>query len=641
MIKRERYSLFSIPHKRFFFFFVGDILIFCGSLYLSFLARFDFHIPEKYLHDYLWPSLIFFVGVKCLCLYFWGLYRVIWRYVGLRDFLNIFIALSLGEGILFVLFKFIFPKFSFFVGYPRSIFLIDFYISLLFVSFFRISKRIYLEFLCKKCNISQSKKTLIIGAGNVGEMVIRDLRRNNFRNYYPVGLLDDNPTKRGSSIHGVPVLGGLEELKEILKQEKIEAIIVAITSINYQKLREIHQKARKAGIKEIKTIPRLYAYTEPQVDTLQLEDLRVEDLLKREEVRVEKEKIREFLRGKRVLVTGAGGSIGSELTRQVASFGPERLVLFEIDETELHHMMLELEDLYPEIKERTTFVVGDITDQKKVERVFREHRPEIVFHAAAYKHVPMMEFNPEEAVRVNIFGTYYMASAAVRYGTKKFIMISTDKAVRPTSIMGATKRMAEHICQALNGGNTEFVSVRFGNVLGSRGSVLPIFLEQIKKGGPVTVTHKDMERYFMTVSEAVALVLQASVIGKGGEVMVLDMGKPIKIVELAEELIRLHGLEPYRDIDIKFIGPRPGEKICEELLTAEEGTVATYHERVFIARNSKRFSREEIERILEEFRALLEKRGGDPAREVKRTLQKYIKFYCPGDFSSFVEEKGR
>ena len=303
-------------------------------------------------------------------------------------------------------------------------------------------------------------------------------------------------------------------------------------------------------------------------------------------------------------------------------------------------MMLELEDLYPEVKERTAFVVGDITDGEKVERVFEEHRPEIVFHAAAYKHVPMMEFNPEEAVRVNMFGTYYVASAAARYGTKKFIMISTDKAVRPTSIMGATKRMAEHICQALNGGNTEFVSVRFGNVLGSRGSVLPIFLEQIKKGGPVTVTHKDMERYFMTVSEAVALVLQASVIGRGGEVMVLDMGKPVKILELAEELIRLHGLEPYRDIDIKFIGPRPGEKIYEELLTAEEGTVATYHERVFIARNSERFSREEIERILREFQALLEKRGEDLAREVKRTLQKYVKFYRPGDFSSSTREKG-
>ena len=625
-MNRIRKLFFSpTPFKRSIFFLLGDIFFFSLSLFLSFWLRFDFHFPKKYFPLF-WHSLPFFVILKLAFLYWFGLYRIIWRYVGLREFVNILKALSLSEIILFVLFKYFFPVFDLFLGYPRSIFLMDLYISILFISGFRITKRVYREFFNQN-HISGGKRTLILGAGDVGEMVVRDLARRNFRDYHPQGFLDDDPMKRGTFIHGIPVLGTLEDLEKIARREGVEALIVAIARLSHRKLREVYYRAQEAGIKEIKAVPSLYAYTEPRVESLRLEDLRVEDLLKREEVKVEKEKIRKFLRGKRVLITGAGGSIGSELTRQVASFGPEKLVLFEIDETELHRMMLELKELYPEMEEKTIFVVGDITDREKVERVFREYQPEIVFHAAAYKHVPMMEFNPEEAVRVNIFGTYYVASAAVRYGTKKFIMISTDKAVRPTSIMGATKRMAEYICQALNDGNTEFVSVRFGNVLGSRGSVLPIFLEQIKKGGPVTVTHKDMKRYFMTVSEAVALVLQASVMGRGGQVMVLDMGKPVKILKLAEELIRLHGLEPYKDIAIKFTGLRPGEKLFEELLTAEEGTEATYHERIFIAKNTPKFSHEEIANILKEFQDIFGNNSKNLSQKIKETLRKYVKFY--------------
>ncbi len=615
------------PYKRFLFFLLSDILLIAISLYLSFLVRFDFNVPFKYFKNYFLYSLPFFIFVKIGFLYFFGLYRIVWRYVGLREFLNILKALFISQPLLFFLIKYLLSRISLFTGYPRSIFLIDFYISIVFISGLRIAKRIYLEFLCSSFKDS-AKRTLIIGAGNLGEMIVRDLKRQNFKDYYPCVFLDDDPLKKNTLIHGVPVLGNIDELKNVVKQYGIESIIIAITNINYQKLRKIYQNAKDSGVSEIKIVPKIYTYTEPKVENIRLEDIKIEDLLKREEVTVEKEKIKRFLKDKRVLITGAGGSIGSELARQVASFEPKKLILFEIDETELHNLMLELKELYLEYFSRIEFIVGDITDEDKVDRSFKQYAPEIVFHAAAYKHVPMMEFNPEEAVRVNIFGTYIMAKTAVKYGTKKFIMISTDKAVRPTSIMGATKRIAEYICQALNNEKTEFVSVRFGNVLGSRGSVLPIFLEQIKKGGPVTVTHKDMQRYFMTVSEAVSLVLQASVMGRGGEVMVLDMGKPIKIVELAEELIRLHGLEPYKDIQIEFIGPRPGEKIFEELLTAEEGTVATYHDRVFIAKDNQKFSIEEVEKILDDFRELLKQSSVKNFNsEVRKRLKKYVKFF--------------
>ncbi len=616
------------PFKRFLFFLISDIFLISFSLFFSFWLRFDCKFSLLYLQKYFLPSLPLFLLIKILSLYYFGLYRIVWRYVSLREFLNIFKALTFSEVLLYFLIKYLLSFYDFFTGYPRSIFLIDLFISFFCISGIRISKRIYLEIL-KSDKKKSGKNTLIIGAGNLGEMIVRDLKRQNFKNYYPYAFLDDDPLKKGTFIHGIPVIGSIDELKNIIKQYKIEAIIIAITNIDYKKLRKIYQEAKESGVKEIKIVPKIYAYAdEPKLTSLRLEDIKIEDLLKREEVKIERKKIRKFLENKRVLITGAGGSIGSELARQVASFEPAKLILFEIDETELHNLMLELKELYPEFFPNIEFVIGDITDEKKVKRVFEKYKPEIVFHAAAYKHVPMMEFHPEEAVRVNIFGTYNVAKAAVKYGTKKFIMISTDKAVRPTSIMGATKRVAEYICQALNNKNTEFVSVRFGNVLGSRGSVLPIFLEQIKKGGPVTVTHKDMQRYFMTISEAVALVLQASAMGKGGEVMVLDMGKPVKIVELAEELIRLHGLEPYKDIKIEFIGLRPGEKLFEELLTAEEGTVATYHERIFIAKNSHNFSEEEIEKVLQEFQLVLNKNPEQNlGKAIKELLKRYVVFY--------------
>ena len=597
------------------------------SLYLSFLLRFDFSLPEKYFHLLLYSTPLFVI-VKIVFLYIFGLYHIIWRYVGLLEFVNIFKAIFLSEILLFFSIKYVFSVFSFLTGFPRSIFLIDLYISVILISGIRILKRVYLEIVTSSPN-KAGKRTLIIGAGNVGEMVIRDIKKRKSKLYSPCCFLDDDPSKIGAKIYDIPIVGTIDNLEEVIKCYRIEVIIIAISNINHKKLREIYEKARRMGVKEIKIVPKIYSLTQPHIETMRLEDIKIEDLLKREEISIEKEKIKKFLKGRKVLITGAGGSIGSELAKQVASFEPKQLILLDIDETELHNLKLKLEELFPNISTRFKFIVGDITNESKIKFIFEKYRPEIVFHAAAYKHVPMMEENPEEAVRVNIFGTYYVAQAAVKTKVRKFIMISTDKAVNPTSIMGATKRVAEYICKALNNQNTEFVSVRFGNVLGSRGSVLPIFLEQIKRGGPVTVTHKDMKRYFMTISEAVALVLQASVIGKGGDVMVLDMGKPIRIVELAENLIKMHGLEPYKDIEIKFIGLRPGEKLFEELLTAEEGTVATYHNRIFKVKNIKEGTIN-LKSLLEEFRKVLEiKNKENLYEEIIKLLKKYVRSFQP------------
>ncbi len=348
------------------------------------------------------------------------------------------------------------------------------------------------------------------------------------------------------------------------------------------------------------------------------------DLINRQEIQVETLKIAHFIENKKVLVTGAAGSIGSEIIRQIMLFNPEIIIIFEIDETEVFYLEKEIQDRFPEMLTRTISVIGDIRDKNKVDAVFKRYKPDIIFSAAAYKHVPLMESNSDEAVKVNLFGTYNLCSAAHEYKVEKFINISTDKAVKPLSIMGRTKRIGEYIIQAYNDlSDTQYISVRFGNVLGSRGSVIPIFLEQIRKGGPVTITHPDMKRYFMTIPEAVTLVLQAALLGKGGEVMVLDMGEPIMIKQIAEELIKLHNMEPGKDIEITYSGIRPGEKIFEEILTAEEGTNKTTHERVYVANSVTRYKLDDVNRILAEFKSAFE--SGWDNDQIKEIISKSLK----------------
>jgi len=618
------------PQKRILFFLLFDVILFTLSLYLAFLSQSDFAatIDSTVLIGEVLP---FFVAVKLTFFFMLRGYGMTWRYVGMRDLVNLTVALVLAELLLVVLsLPRVLPASMAISGFPKQIIFLDGLISLLLVMGLRISKRYYLEILSREGRASQGKTTLIVGAGNTGEMILRDMMRQRFTDFYPIGFLDDSLERAGRYIHGVRVLGGTDRMAELIAQHSVEAVIIAIASLNHKKLTTLYETACKAGVKTIKVVPRIYQFDQPEINLKSLEDIRIEDLIGRQTVSVDFGEIGQSLRGRSVLVTGAGGSIGSEIVRQVCAFRPQRIILFDIDETELHNLALTLNRLFPSFRKAIHCITGDVRDDLRLRDVFAELQPEVVFHAAAYKHVPMMESNPKEAVKVNIFGTWNLVRTAVEYGVKKFVMISTDKAVRPTSVMGATKRMAEYICRACDGlgeGPTRFVSVRFGNVLGSRGSVLPLFLDQLKHGQSLTVTHQDMKRYFMTIPEAVALVLQASVIGSGGEVLVLDMGEPVKICDLAEKLIRIHGLEPYRDIEIEVTGLRPGEKLFEEILTAEEGTEASRHAKIFVARNREKYSLTEIEKILRKFHCAVETQGIYDDGGVRELLKTYVKHY--------------
>jgi len=637
--------------KRTLFFVLSDIILIVISLFIAFTVHFDLNLNIDY-PDIMDEVLLYFIVVKLIAFTIFRVYKITWRYVGITDLVNIIFAIIFAELLLIVLSlpnSYLSP-FAL-TGFPKRVFLVDGIVSLFLIAGLRISKRLYLEVIREKKFVKKGKRAIILGAGNTGEMILRDIARQGYGEFSPIGFLDDDKSKVGTYIHGIKVIGTTEALEDVIAKDAVEAMIIAIPRLNRKKLKDIYDTAKKADVKTIKIVPRIFDFDKPDINLKALEDISVEDLIGRQIVQIDYGGIKDFIRDRTVLITGAGGSIGSELVMQVCAFQPGRIVLFDIDDTELHNMSIRMKKNHPELADNMHLVIGDIRDRDRVNEVFGMFRPQIVFHAAAYKHVPMMEYNPKEAVKVNIFGTHVIAGAAKEYGVEKFIMISTDKAVMPTSVMGATKRVAEHVCQAMNGerdqrleviGNrsedrnpspithhpsTRFISVRFGNVLGSRGSVLPLFMEQLKYGGPLTVTHKDMVRYFMTIPEAVSLILQASMMGEGGEVFVLDMGEPVRIVELAEELIGLHGLKPYKEIDIEFIGVRPGEKLFEEILTAEEGTIASKHEKVFIAKNSERYSMDDIENILKEFQGLLSDPSTENDAKVRELLKKYVKHY--------------
>jgi FlaA1/EpsC-like NDP-sugar epimerase len=656
--------------KRFFFFFILDILIISAALYISFFIYFDASRNVRY-SSLVGEVLPYFLLAKLAAFALLGTYRSTWRYFGIGDLFNVIIALALAALVLILLslvpqpesvdnsfWKLLSPVSTF----PKSIVFIDFSICLILVSLLRISKRFYLEIVRERKATRRGKRTIIIGAGNTGEMILRDMARNGLSEFHPIGFLDDDRAKTGVSIHSIRVLGSLGDLERTIWQYRIEAMIVAIPSLNHEELRKLYKQARKLDVSTVKIVPRIYHTDKPEINLKTLEDISIEDLIGRQSVTVDSTGIARFLSGRTVLITGAGGSIGSEIVVQVCGYGPKKIILFDIDETDLHNLGLRLDRLFPEHRQITYFITGDVRDRVRVDEVFAEHEPEIVFHAAAYKHVPMMEHNPGEAVKVNLFGTYAVAQASVDNHVEKFIMISSDKAVRPTSVMGATKRLAEYVCKAFNdisnlstedGGaetvsgsdngyqdpeaktsdlrpqtsSTRFVSVRFGNVLGSRGSVIPLFLDQLKHGGPITVTHPEMKRYFMTIPEAVTLVLQASFMGNGGDILVLDMGDPVKIIDIAEELVIMHGLEPHKDIGIQYTGLRPGEKLFEEILTAEEGTDASRHEKIFVAKNGQSYSNTEMLNILEEFQTVLSTASTAKNGIIKGLLRKYVKYY--------------
>lgn len=618
--------------KRILFFVFLDSILSIISLYVAFNLRFDFDIPEGYLRQ-LKDVLGLFVIVKIASLSAFKVYLISWRFVSLNELLLFTYALLTAEALLMILVYIPMPMYPVFLpdlpisSFPRSIFLIDFAISLLAISGLRISKRMYLEVLKQKISSDKENRAIIIGSGDLADMLIRDMIRDAETSFMPVAILDDDAQRQGLTIHGLKVVGQIKDLPEIIQSKQVNSIFIADTKIDRQKIRWIYETAKKAGIRQIKIIPNIYKFSDYKPSVQALEDISIEDIIGRQSINIDYSAIKDFIANKIVLVTGAGGSIGSELSLQLCGFAPSRLILLDMDETALHNISLKLHKSFAGFKDRIVLKIADIRDFESTSKIFETYKPQIVFHSAAYKHVPMMEYNPEEAVKNNIFGTYNLAQIAVSTEVKRFVMISTDKAVLPTSVMGATKRVAEYICTAFNYAysSTEFISVRFGNVLGSRGSVLPLFLEQLKQGGPLTVTHEDMQRYFMTIPEAVSLVLQAGVNGSGGEVLVLDMGEPVRILKLAEDIISLHGLTPYVDIDIKITGLRPGEKLFEELLTAEEGTLATRHEKIFTAKSVERFTLDEINSMIDEFKRALNSDNSQDA--IRQLLRKWVKHY--------------
>ncbi len=558
-----------------------QFLLIVSSFYLSYALRFDLKIPEPFFTRFL-ALLPVLVVIKLFVFWKMGLFRGWWRYVSMADLLGIFKA-NLIASLVFLIYAVLVYRLEFI---PRSVFITDSVLCFLLISGVRFFTRAFRENYIPMPNYidfyNDRTRVLVAGAGDAGQMIVKEIRQNPKLKKQVVGFVDDDPQKLKLRFQGFPVLGGLKEIGEVSEEFGIDEVIIAIPSASGKEIRKIVETCLDAGVK-FKTLPGVGDLIDGKVSVQQVKDVDVVDLLGRDPVRLDTQKIRSYITGKKVLITGAGGSIGSELCRQLARFYPAKLILFDNAETPLFRIEQELTEYFPNIP--LSAILGDVRYRARVEAIFDEFMPEVVFHAAAYKHVPMVEHNPAEAVNNNIRGTKIVADAAHAIGVKNFVMISTDKAVNPTNVMGATKRAAELYVQTLaQESKTHFVTVRFGNVLGSNGSVVPTFKEQIKKGGPVTVTHPDVTRFFMTIPEATQLVLQAGSMGQGGEIFLLDMGQPVKILDLAEEVIRLSGMRPYEDIDIVFTGLRPGEKLFEELLLSGEGVVGTSHEKICVAR---------------------------------------------------------
>jgi len=544
-----------------------------GASYLSFSLRFDGAIPPKFLVLW-WQTLPWLLVIQALSFLPFKLYEGMWRYASIWDLCNIILGVATGAGLFYLVFLWRFEGLT----YPRSILVIYALLLVTMMGGVRLGRRVYREL----SHIDGDKRVLIYGAGDAGEMIVRDLKNNAYYDYEPIGFVDDDPRKAGALIHGVRVLGTREQLPAIVEKHRPHEIFVAMPSADALTIREVVRLLEPYKVL-IKTLPNLRDIMDGRVLVSQIRSLKIEDLLARTPVGLDTTPLERLIKGKRVLVTGAGGSIGSELCHQIAQLQPETLTLFERYENSLFAIANGLAARYGHC--RVHSVVGDVTDRNRLHAVMKECRPAIVFHAAAHKHVPLMEGNPCEAVKNNVLGTRLVMEAAVSHGVDRFILISSDKAVNPSSVMGATKRVAELLVQTTNQqGRTAFVAVRFGNVLASNGSVVPTFLEQIKNGGPVTVTHPDMRRYFMLISEAVQLVLHAAALAESGAVYVLEMGEQVKLVDMARNLIRLSGFAPDTEIPIVFTGLRPGEKLSEELVGDDERAEESDVEKILLVR---------------------------------------------------------
>ncbi len=552
-----------------------DLILINLAFFIAFYLRFEGDIPHQYLQSYL-QNIIVINIIKIIIFNYFKLYESLWEYVSIEELSQIVVASIVCNT---VVISYLVIKQS---HLPRSIYILATILDIFLIGGVRFSYRAFRKIKRSELTREDQKNVMVIGAGDAGAMIIKELKNHKKLNSKPVAIIDDDIKKEGQNINGVPVLGQRYDILSICIKKKIDEIIIAIPSASKKTIREIVQECKRTKC-ELKIVPGMFELIDGKVSIQKIRSVQIEDLLGRDEIKLNTEEISEYLTAKTILVTGGGGSIGSELCRQITKFNPSEIIILDIYENNVYNLQNELKRKHKDLNLKV--IIASVRDKLRIDEVMNSYRPDVVFHAAAHKHVPLMESNPCEAIKNNVFGTLNAAEASAKYGVKRFVLISTDKAVNPTNVMGATKRICEMIIQSMDKlSNTEFVAVRFGNVLESNGSVIPLFKKQIAEGGPVTVTHPEIIRYFMTIPEASQLVIQAGAMAQGGEIFVLDMGQPIRIIDLARDLIKLSGFEPETDIPIKITGLRPGEKLYEEILLDEEGMKSTVHEKIFIGK---------------------------------------------------------
>lgn len=623
----------QFKNPNFYLMLLADAISVALALWLAFALRFDFFQSGDYSAAYreqMVPSLLASMPLKVALFFIFGLYRGMWRYTNLRDMRKIMAAVAVSSLLMvsFVNHIYTVQKFS------RGLYLLDAFLTFIFVAGLRIIVRECFTLRTQgravnplKWGLSQTRtkrtRAIVIGAGYCGEHLLRELSVEKKAPYEIVCYLDDDPNKQHRSLHGLPIYGNIARLPAAIEKYQAELILIAITQIDGAEMRRIIEACEASGL-PFKRVPSHGSIIDGRVSLKELRDINYEDLLGRPPVELDDSAVAQYLEGKTVLVTGAGGSIGSELCRQVAAYHPQQLILLDAGEENLFRIQMQLAHDHRLLA--VIPVLGQVQDRQLLRQLFEHHRPNVVFHAAAYKHVPMIETNPWQAVTNNMLGTYVAAETAAEFGIERFVLVSTDKAVRSTNVMGASKRMAERVLHEFSGSRTKFMAVRFGNVVGSSGSVVPTFREQIRKGGPVTVTHPDVTRYFMTIPEASRLILQAGALGNGGEIFILHMGTPVRIVDMARDLIRLSGKDPDTDIQIEFTGLRPGEKLYEELIGDEEGVVKTSHEKIMVLRQENGAPSGTVKQQIDE---LLELAATHQGGAIKVCLREFIPDYTP------------
>lgn len=630
----------QLKNYKLYLMFVSDALLFALALWASYLSRFEL-VPGSHEIRQFRELLVWVVPMKLMVFFGFGLYKGMWRYTSVRDFWHLaqasFISMFLTMTV--VLFLYRFHLFS------RVVFMLDGVFTFLFTGCLRMAIRTYFSYKYQSRSDNavitsgkKRKKVLIVGAGQAGEKILREIFDNYQLSYEVAGFADDDPEKQGRSIHRIPVLGPVQDLSRIIENREIQEVLIAIPSATGAQMRHIVDVCKECDV-SYKTLPGIGEIIDGRASVKILRDVSYQDLLGRPPVHLDVTGIRDYVDGNSVLITGCGGSIGSELCRQVVRFQPRSVIMLDASEANLFHIQMELQhEMY---YQNHHAILGQVQDRPLMRDVFRKYRPQIVFHAAAYKHVPMLEKNPWEAVFNNVEGSRVVMDVALEWGVECFVLVSTDKAVRPPNVMGASKRVTEIMLQSYRGNGTRFMAVRFGNVIGSSGSVMPLFRRQIELGGPVTVTHPDVTRYFMTIPEAAQLIIQAGAMGRGGDIFVLEMGTPVKIAEMARDLIRLSGKEPDKDIRIVFTGLRDGEKLHEELVTSGENILQTGHEKIMVLNSDGGVNGIKDPAALQEWlkprlEQLYEAAMRHDARGVKMILQEIVPEYTPQDTESVL-----